>query len=87
VRPLGTIVLKSTYTGEVQVNFSALVVDEIYIVGSRCGSFPPALCLLKSGKVDPTPLISGHFPFSDSLTAFELAAQPAVFKVLLDPMT
>jgi threonine dehydrogenase-like Zn-dependent dehydrogenase len=86
VRPLGTIVLKSTYKGEVQVNFSALVVDEISIVGSRCGSFPPALRLLKSGKVDPTPLISGRFPLSDALTAFERAAQPAVFKVLLDPM-
>ena len=87
VRPLGTIVLKSTYKGEVQVNFSALVVDEISIVGSRCGSFPPALRLLESGKVDPTFLISGRFPLSDALTAFERAAQPAVFKVLLDPMT
>ncbi|MFC2042857.1 alcohol dehydrogenase catalytic domain-containing protein [Chloroflexota bacterium] len=74
VRPLGTIVLKSTYKGEVQVNFSALVVDEISIVGSRCGSFSPALRLLESGKIDPTPLISGRFPVSDALTAFYRAA-------------
>ncbi|MFC2053360.1 hypothetical protein ACFLV7_03555 [Chloroflexota bacterium] len=85
MRPLGTIVLKSTYKGEVQVNFSALVVDEISIVGSRCESFTPAVRLLESGKIDPIPLISGRFPLSDELTAFERSAQPVVFKVLLDP--
>ena len=83
VRPRGTLVLKSTYAGDLPVNFSSIVVDEITIVGSRCGAFAPALRLLESGQVDPRPLISARYPLSDGAKAFEHAFQPGVMKVLL----
>jgi threonine dehydrogenase-like Zn-dependent dehydrogenase len=86
VKPGGTIVLKSTYRGEQKADFSALVVDEITIVGSRCGPFIPALRLLEKKKVDPIPLIEKRYPLSDGPAAFDHAAQPGVFKVLLDTL-
>src|SRR5439155_6874106 len=52
VRPRGTIVLKSTYAGDAQINLSSIVVDEITLVGSRCGPFAPALALLADKRVD-----------------------------------
>ena len=84
VRPRGKLVLKSTYAGDLTANFSSLVVDEITLTGSRCGPFPPALRLLAAGRVDPRPLISARYPLSEGLQAFEHAAQPGVFKVLLE---
>ena len=84
VRPRGTIVLKSTYKGDVQVNLSTIVVDEVNIVGSRCGPFPPALALLESGQVDPTGLIDAHYPLDAALKAFDRAAQPGMLKVILE---
>ncbi len=86
VRPRGTLVIKSTYTGEIQVNFSSIVVDEITIIGSRCGPFAPALRLLESGRVDPTPLIAARYPLADGLTAFAHAKQPGALKILLEMM-
>lgn len=85
VRPRGTIVLKSTYKGEMNVNFSAIVVEEITLVGSRCGPFPPALRLLETRQVDPRPLITARYPLSEALPAFNHAGQPGVLKVLLVP--
>lgn len=85
VRPRGTIVLKSTYKGEIQANFSSIVVDEINLIGSRCGPFDPALRLMASGLVNPRGLISDRFPLSRGVEAFERAAQPGVLKVLLKP--
>jgi alcohol dehydrogenase len=85
VRPRGTLVLKSTYHGDLGVDMSGLVVDEITLVGSRCGPFAPALRLLQGGLIDPTPMISGVFSFSDAQAAFGLAAEPGVLKVLLQP--
>ncbi len=85
VRPRGTLVLKSTYAGNLEVNFSAVVVDEITLVGSRCGPFPPALKLLETGSVDPTPLIEARYPLEQGVTAFEHAARPGVLKVLVQP--
>ena len=85
VRPRGTIVLKSTYKGLNEINSSAIVVNEIKLVGSRCGPFEPALRLLEKGDVDPTPLIMGRYPLEDGLTALKRAAQPGVLKVLLEP--
>lgn len=85
VRPRGTIVLKSTYKGDININLSNLVVEEITLVGSRCGPFPPAVRLLENNIVDPRPLISDDFPISDGLLAFERAAQPGMLKVLLRP--
>jgi len=85
VRPGGTIVLKSTYRGELSANFSAIVVDEITLVGSRCGPFQPALRLLAENLVDPVPLIVGRFSFRDGLAGFEHARQPGGLKVILTP--
>ena len=84
VRPRGTLCLKSTYRGEVSVDLSSLVVDEIRIVGSRCGPFPAALRLLELGRVNPTPLIDACEKLADGVRALERAAQPDVLKVLVD---
>ena len=84
IRPRGILVLKSTYKGEMSVNFSSIVVDEINIIGSRCGPFEPALKLLEKCEVDPSVLISDQFKLGESLKAFERAAQPGVLKVLLE---
>jgi threonine dehydrogenase-like Zn-dependent dehydrogenase len=83
IRPRGTLVMKSTYKGELSVNFSSLVVDEIQLVGSRCGPFEPALRLLESRQVDPTVLIAEEFNLADALKAFERAADTGVLKVLV----
>ena len=85
VRPRGTLVLKSTYKGELNVNFSAIVVDEINIIGSRCGPFEPALRLMESRQVDPAVLIADDFKLDDALKAFERAAETGVLKVLVQP--
>ena len=84
VRPRGILVMKSTYKGEMNVNFSSIVVDEIQIVGSRCGPFEPALRLMESRQVDPTVLIAEEFKLGDALNAFERAAETGVLKVLLE---
>lgn len=84
LRPRGTMVLKSTYKGELSLNISSIVVDEINLVGSRCGPFAPALRLLESGRVDLTPLIHARFPLSQGVEAFRKAGEPGVMKVLLD---
>lgn len=85
VRPAGILVLKSTFADDVRVNLSSLVVDEITLVGSRCGPFEPALRLLAEKLVDPTPLIAARFRLSDGLAAFEKAAEHGVLKVLVQP--
>ena len=83
IRPRGTLVLKSTYKGEINVNFSSIVVDEINIIGSRCGPFEPALRLMESRQVDPTVLIMDEFELTDALKAFERAAESGMLKVLV----
>jgi threonine dehydrogenase-like Zn-dependent dehydrogenase len=85
VRPAGTLVLKSTFAGDVTLNLSSVVVDEITLVGSRCGPFRPALRLLESGLVDLRPMISARFALSDGLAAFEKAAEHGILKVLIYP--
>jgi alcohol dehydrogenase len=85
VRPKGTLVLKSTYHGDLNLDMSALVVDEVTLVGSRCGPFAPALRLLERGLIDLAPLISGVFSLTDGRAAFEYASQPGILKVLLRP--
>jgi threonine dehydrogenase-like Zn-dependent dehydrogenase len=85
IRPRGTLVLKSTYKGEMNVNFSSIVVDEVNIVGSRCGPFEPALRLMESKQVEPTVLIDSEFGLGDALKAFGHAAETGVLKVLLSP--
>lgn len=83
VRPRGTIVLKSTYHGEVLVNMTQLVIHEISVIGSRCGPFAPALRLLGSGQIDVEPLIHARFSLNKGIQAMEQASQPGTLKVLL----
>lgn len=84
LRPRGTLVLKSTYHGLPQVNLTMIVVDEIAIVGSRCGPFAAALRLLEQRRVDVRPLIHARYPLAQGAQAFEHAQRPGVLKVLLD---
>ncbi len=84
VRPQGTVVLKSTYTGRYPLNPADLVVPEVRLVGSRCGPFPAALRLLRSGRLDPRPLIARTFHLAEAPAALEWAGQPGALKVLLD---
>jgi alcohol dehydrogenase len=81
--PRGTLVLKSTFHGAARVETWPIVVKEITVVGSRCGPFPAALALLRSGRVDPRPLISRVFPLKDVVAAIRYAQKPGVMKVLL----
>jgi threonine dehydrogenase-like Zn-dependent dehydrogenase len=85
LRPRGTLVLKSTYKGEMTVNFSSIVVDEIQLIGSRCGPFEPALRLLAQKEVDPTVLIAAEYRLADGLRAFKDAEKSGMLKVLLTP--
>lgn len=87
VRPRGSLVLKSTYAGKIEVNLSGVVVDEIHLIGSRCGPFLPALRLLQSGLVQPQRLISERFPLAQARLAFERAAQPGMLKIVLQMPT
>ncbi len=81
--PRGTLLLKSTFHGAAPVETWPIVVKEITVVGSRCGPFAKAIALLRSGKVDPTPLISRTFPLKDAPKAIRYAQEPNVVKVLL----
>ncbi|HEY8712896.1 MAG TPA: alcohol dehydrogenase catalytic domain-containing protein [Thermoanaerobaculia bacterium] len=83
LRPRGTLVMKSTYAGNLNVNASSLVVDEITLVGSRCGPFAPALALLAEHKVDVRPLIHATYSLDDSVQAFEYAQRRGTMKVLI----
>ncbi|HWO99678.1 MAG TPA: alcohol dehydrogenase catalytic domain-containing protein [Methylococcus sp.] len=85
VRPGGVLVLKSTYRGTVEADLSGLVVDEITVVGSRCGPFPAALRLLERKAVDPTVLITAEWPLALGVEGFQRAAEPGALKVLLRP--
>jgi threonine dehydrogenase-like Zn-dependent dehydrogenase len=84
LRPRGTLVLKSTYAGALTLDASALVVDEVTLVGSRCGPFAPALRLLAEKRVAVEALIDARYPLGRGLEAFAHAARPGVLKVLLD---
>lgn len=96
VRPMGTLVLKSTFAGNANINLTKLVVDEINVVGSRCGPFAPALRALELSAqaggnppaglgVQVRPMIDGEYPLRDGLAGFEHAARPGVRKILLRP--
>jgi len=84
IRPRGAIVLKSTYHGPIDADLTMAVVDEITLLGSRCGPFAPALRLLERGLVEVTLLIHARYPLSAALTAFEHAARPGTLKVLVE---
>jgi threonine dehydrogenase-like Zn-dependent dehydrogenase len=84
VRPRGTIVLKSTRRDPTTIQMSAIVVNEIKIVGSRCGRFRPAIDLLASGEVTVDELITARIPLEEGVAAFEKAAEPPAMKVILN---
>jgi len=84
VRPRGTIVLKTTVAGEQTLAWAPFVIDEITLVGSRCGPFDQALKALAEGRVSVAPLISDRFDLSEGANALEHARTKPVLKVLLD---
>jgi alcohol dehydrogenase len=83
VEPRGTIILKSTVHGEIPLDTAPVIVNEITLVGSRCGRFEPALELLPLGAVDVTSMISERMRLAEARAAFDRAAQKGVMKVLL----
>ncbi len=83
LRPRGTLVLKSTFHGATEFNAAPVVVDEISIVGSRCGRFGPALELLRRDAVEVAGMIHAEFPLAEGVRALEHAASAGVLKVLL----
>jgi threonine dehydrogenase-like Zn-dependent dehydrogenase len=85
LRPKGKLVLKSTFHGTTEMNAARVVVDEISIIGSRCGRFAPALDLLKRNAIDVDSLISEEYPLSKGVHAMKRARTRGVLKVLLRP--
>ena len=83
VRPRGTIVLKSTAAASAALNLAPVVINEITVLGSRCGRFAPAIDALASGKIDPLPLISMTLPLDEGLLALDQARDSSNFKILL----
>lgn len=82
-RPRGVLVLKSTVAASKEFNLAPIVIDEITVLGSRCGQFGPALRLLKNNRIDFSPLISAVYNADDAIEAFEKNKQKDVLKVLL----
>ena len=82
-KPRGVLVLKSTVATGKELNLAPIVIDEITVLGSRCGQFPPALRLLESQKVDFSPLISGIYSMDEAEKAFEKNKEKDTLKVLL----
>ncbi len=85
VRPLGTLILKSTFSGDATLNLTKLVVAEINVVGSRCGPFAPALHLLAQNAIHVKQFIEAEYPLCEGVAAFEHASRPGIRKVLLRP--
>jgi threonine dehydrogenase-like Zn-dependent dehydrogenase len=85
VKARGTIILKSTYVGLPEANLTRVVVDEITIVGSRCGPFDAALRMMERGQVDLVSMIDAQYPLDQAVKAFDHAAGRGVLKVLLTP--
>jgi threonine dehydrogenase-like Zn-dependent dehydrogenase len=84
LEPQGTLVLKSTFHGATPIDTARVVVEEVRVVGSRCGRFAPALDLLARRAVDVSPLVSEVLPLDRALDAMKLAAKDGVLKVLLE---
>jgi threonine dehydrogenase-like Zn-dependent dehydrogenase len=84
VKPRGVIALKSTFAQATDFHPAPLVVDEITVVGSRCGPFAPALRLLASQRIAVDDMISAHFDFTDAPAAFAAAKRPDALKIIVD---
>jgi len=87
VRPRGTIVLKTTVAGSQELAWAPFVIDEVTLVGSRCGPFDRAIRGLERGEVDVRPLLADRFDLSEGMRALARAQEPGVLKVLLDVAT
>jgi len=85
VRPRGTVVLKTTIAAEHRIDLARAVVNEVSLVGSRCGPFEPALDALATGRVQVAPLVEAIYPLADAVAAFAHAARSGVLKVLVAP--
>lgn len=83
VRPRGTIVLKSTVKDRVQADLAAVIVNEVTLVGSRCGRFAPALKLIRSGELNLGAMIDAWVPLGSAEVGLALAQEPGILKVLL----
>jgi len=83
-RPRGTVIMKSTVHGDVPLNTAPAIVNEITLVGSRCGRFEPALEMLAGGRLHVEEMISDRFPLAEAARAFERAAASGVLKVLIE---
>lgn len=84
VKPRGIIILKSTVAAKKEMNLSTVVVDEITVIGSRCGPFEPALDALSKRLIDVKPLITEIFPFDKAREAFERAISKDALKNIID---
>lgn len=82
-KPRGVLVLKSTVASGKELNLAPIVIDEITVLGSRCGQFAPALRLLKNKRIDFTPFISGVYPIDEALKAFEANKSRENLKILI----
>ena len=82
-KPRGTLVLKSTVATGKELNLAPIVIDEITVLGSRCGQFPPALRLLKNERIDFKPFISGIYSIDDAIQAFEANKSKESIKILI----
>jgi alcohol dehydrogenase len=85
VRPRGTVVLKTTIAAEHRIDLASAVVNEVSVVGSRCGPFEPALDALATGRVQVAPLVEAIYSLADAVAAFAHAARPGALKVLVAP--
>ena len=83
VRPRGTIFLKSTFAADAGLNLAPLVVNEVTVIGSRCGPFPPAIAAIENHTINVIPLIDEVYRLADGPAAMERAASGDVMKVLL----
>ena len=83
-RPRGTLVMKSTVAGVVSIDTAPIIVNEITLVGSRCGRFQPALDLLRRGKIHVEEMIQGRMALGQAAEAFQMAGRRGMLKVLLE---
>lgn len=83
VRPCGTIVLKTTVAGTYTIDLAGVVIDEVRLLGSRCGPFPRAIAALAKGEVDVRPLIGAEYPLDQAEDAFRAASERGAKKVLI----
>lgn len=83
-RPRGTLIMKSTVAGDVSIDTAPVIVNELTLIGSRCGRFKPALELLRQGKIEVEDLIQGRLPLQEAAEAFRRAGERGTLKILID---